>query len=316
MKFRFLAFLYALAVYLLLAGTAWSLMRRWNLIAEEATSTRVTLVHPDEAKTDAKQVVNSEASQISEVKKVSPDKIVPTPPEPEEQLEPVEEKKTVPPKPPAKKESEKIEKQKTPFHPPARQNTSEALALDEPVARTVPLSDRAEKPPLEPLKPYNPELFKSLKRPLSDSELASCCPSEPKKSVRKRTKSRHEKKSQRHRRKSKTRQSLRSSRNAVHSRARRGGSLSANRFLALIKRRIARNRHYPPTARRRRLQGTVRVSFTVLPGGRVGDIHVSGPRVFASSARQAVRRAFPVRTTRIGFSLPRRLSVTLRYRLH
>lgn len=316
MRVRFLAFLYALAVYLLLAGAAWSLMRRWNLIAEEAASTRVTLVHPDEAKTDAKQAVNSEASQNSEVKKVFPDKIVPTPPEPEEQAEPVEKKKMVLPKTPAKKESEKIEKLKTPFHPPARQNTPEALALDEPAARTVPLSDKAEKPPPEPSKPYDPELFKSLKRPLSDSELASCCPSEAKKIVRKRTKSRYQKKSQRHRRKSKTRKSVRSSRNTVHSRARRGGSLSANRFLAMIKRRIARNRRYPSAARRRRLQGTVRVSFTVLPGGRVGSIVVQGSRAFAASARQAVRRAFPVDVRSVSFSLPRRLSVTLRYRLH
>ena len=314
MSVRLLALLYALTVYLLLAGAGCLLLQRWNPVAEEAQSTRVTLVRPDEARADAKQAVNSETSRASKAEKDAPKEITPTPPEPEM---PEEQEETSLPDPPAKKEPEKIEAEKTTPLPPARQSTSKALAIEEPAARAVATAQQSEKPPLEELKPYDPELFKSLKRPLSDSELASCCPSEPKKVVKKRIRTHQAKRNKRKSRKKRSvNNSRRSAKDSLRSRAQRGGSVNANRFLAKIKRRIARNKRYPPAARRRRLQGTVRVSFTVLPGGRVGSISVRGPQAFAASARQAVRRAFPVDVSRVSFSLPRRLSVTLRYRLH
>ena len=311
MKFRLLAFFYALTVYLLLAGVGWLFLHRWSPVAEEAQSTRVTLVRPDEAEAEAKQAVNSEASRASKAEKEPPKEAVPTPPKPKETQE-----HETPPPPPKKEEIKKREAPRKPPPPPTRPDTPKMLALDAPAKRSVAVAKKVDQLPLKPLKSYELEQLKSLKRPLSESELASCCPAEPQKSLTKRKRLHRAKKSKhKNHTKSKRRSAKRSSRASMHSRARRGGSLSANRFLAKIKRRIARNKRYPPAARRRRLQGSVRVSFTVLPGGRVASISVRGPRAFAASARRAVREAFPVDVSRAGFSLPRRLSVTLRYRL-
>lgn len=315
MKFRLLAFFYALTVYSLLAGSGWLFLHRWTSVAEEAQSTRVTLVRLDEAKAEAKQTVNSEASRALKAEKEPPkDKL---PPALQETKEPEEDEASAPlPKPPVKEAAEKRETAKMP-PPPTHPDTPKTVALDEPAARSVVTAEKVDQPPLKPLKSYELEQLKSLKRPLSESELASCCPSEPPKSVPKRRRLHRTKKSKnKHHTKSKRRRSKRSSRASMRSRAHRGGSLSANRFLAKIKRRIARHKRYPPAARRRRLQGTVRVSFTVLSSGRVASISVRGPRTFTASARRAVQQAFPVNVSRVNVSLPRRLTVTLRYRIH
>ena len=300
MKSRFLALFYALSVYLLLAGAGWMLLSRWTQVTEKAQSTTVTLVRPDEVKTEAKQAVNSKASHASRVQE--------EPPKPEflqKELEPVKKtalKRTHPKEKPSKK-------QEAPR--PAPVEAKKVLALKEPAPRAVTLPTREQAPKLKPADPFDSRLVKALKRPLSESELASCCLSEPRKAPPKKMKTRRAKRLHKY----KHRNTQRPSRESVRSRARRGGSMSANRFLAKIKRRIARNKRYPSSARRRRLQGTVRVSFTVLPSGRVGSISVRGPQIFTASARQAVRRAFPVDVSGVGFSLPRRISVTLRYRL-
>jgi len=78
---------------------------------------------------------------------------------------------------------------------------------------------------------------------------------------------------------------------------------------------IARNKSYPISAIRRHIEGRVRLSFTVTRSGRVRNITVRGPRIFAASARAALRRAFPVSVGKAASLLPRRLSVVLLYRL-
>ena len=42
------------------------------------------------------------------------------------------------------------------------------------------------------------------------------------------------------------------------------------------------------------MQGKVNVKFTILSSGKVGNISVSGPKVFHNSARNAVKSAFPI----------------------
>ena len=99
--------------------------------------------------------------------------------------------------------------------------------------------------------------------------------------------------------------------------ARRSGSSRAekNQFLANIRATINRHKFYPRVAKKRRMQGSVKVRFTILRSGNVGNISLSGPKVFHSSAKKAVQSAFPVNAKRSPVSLPQTINLTLRYQL-
>ncbi|MDM5271453.1 energy transducer TonB [Sulfurovum sp. zt1-1] len=88
-----------------------------------------------------------------------------------------------------------------------------------------------------------------------------------------------------------------------------------NLFLAKVRDRINRNKHYPNIAKRRGMQGSVRISFTILSNGQVSGITVNGPKVFHTSAKEAVQKAFPIAVKNIPISLPEQVSVTLHYKL-
>jgi len=88
-----------------------------------------------------------------------------------------------------------------------------------------------------------------------------------------------------------------------------------NQFLAKVRRKINQHKSYPKIAKRRGMQGTVKVRFTILASGNVGHISVSGPKVFHSSARNAVKKAFPISTKNVPLSLPTSVNLLLRYQL-
>jgi protein TonB len=89
-----------------------------------------------------------------------------------------------------------------------------------------------------------------------------------------------------------------------------------NRFLARIRARIERAKSYPRIAQRRGMQGVVKVRFTILANGHVGNISLSGPKVFHASARKAVKSAFPVNVKKAPLHLPTTVNLSLRYILH
>lgn len=86
-------------------------------------------------------------------------------------------------------------------------------------------------------------------------------------------------------------------------------------FLANIRAKINKHKSYPRIAQRRGMQGTVTVKFTILSSGKVGNISVDGPTVFHKSARNAVKSAFPVDVKNAPISLPKSISITLRYQM-
>ena len=88
-----------------------------------------------------------------------------------------------------------------------------------------------------------------------------------------------------------------------------------NRFLATIRTRIDRAKHYPRIAKKRGIQGNVQVKFTILQNGTVTHIRVEGPRVFHASAKHAVEAAFPVDTTNVHISFPLEIRLNLHYRI-
>lgn len=88
-----------------------------------------------------------------------------------------------------------------------------------------------------------------------------------------------------------------------------------NRFLNQIRRKIDRSKTYPRAAKRRGMQGSVKVKFTILANGQVSNIRLSGSKLFHSSARNAVQKAFPINVKNAPLSLPQTVNVTLRYQL-
>jgi len=63
------------------------------------------------------------------------------------------------------------------------------------------------------------------------------------------------------------------------------------------------------------MQGSVKVHFTILRSGAVGNISLSGKRVFFASAKEAVKSAFPISTKNATISLPINISIILHYRI-
>lgn len=64
--------------------------------------------------------------------------------------------------------------------------------------------------------------------------------------------------------------------------------LAERRYLSALRQALERERHYPPTARRRRLEGTTRVQFTIAADGAFSGIHVSRSAGAASLDEAAV----------------------------
>ena len=86
-----------------------------------------------------------------------------------------------------------------------------------------------------------------------------------------------------------------------------------NLFYKQIRVKINRYKSYPKIAKRRRMQGSVKVKFTILASGKVSNISLSGPKVFHKSARKAVQKVFPINTKNVPISLPTTVNVILHY---
>ncbi|MDQ7046747.1 MAG: TonB family protein [Sulfurovum sp.] len=88
-----------------------------------------------------------------------------------------------------------------------------------------------------------------------------------------------------------------------------------SKFLANIRTKINKHKSYPKIAKRRGMQGSVKVKFTILRSGKVGNISLSGSKIFYKSARAAIKRAFPINAKKSPLSLPQSINITLRYQL-
>lgn len=102
---------------------------------------------------------------------------------------------------------------------------------------------------------------------------------------------------------------------AQHTMPKSVSNAAKNRFLNQIRRKIDRSKTYPRAAKRRGMQGSVKVKFTIFSNGQVGNIRLSGSKLFYSSARNAVKKAFPINVKNAPISLPQTVNVTLHYQL-
>jgi len=88
-----------------------------------------------------------------------------------------------------------------------------------------------------------------------------------------------------------------------------------NQFLANIRAKINKHKSYPRIAQKRGMQGSVKVKFTILSNGQVGQISADGPKVFHNSAINAVKSAFPINIKNAPISLPKSINITLQYQI-
>ncbi len=101
----------------------------------------------------------------------------------------------------------------------------------------------------------------------------------------------------------------------VSARKSKSSKAEKNQFLANIRAKINKHKSYPRIAKKRRMQGNVKIKFTILRSGKVGHISVSGPKVFHNSARAAVKSAFPISTKHAPITFPSSINITLRYQI-
>ncbi len=92
-------------------------------------------------------------------------------------------------------------------------------------------------------------------------------------------------------------------------------SAKRNKFLSQLRYKIDRHKTYPRIAQKRGMQGSVTVRFVILANGNVGRITLDGPKIFHHSARNAVKKCFPINVKNAPLSLPATVNITLRYRM-
>ena len=88
-----------------------------------------------------------------------------------------------------------------------------------------------------------------------------------------------------------------------------------NKFWSALRTKIDKHKFYPSVAKKRRMEGAVKVRFTILANGKVGNISLKGPKIFYNSARNAVKSAFPINAKKSPISLPITINLTLRYQI-
>jgi len=88
-----------------------------------------------------------------------------------------------------------------------------------------------------------------------------------------------------------------------------------NKFWNALRRKIDSHKFYPRIAKKRGMEGIVKVKFTILANGNVGHITVKGPKVFHNSAKNAVKSTFPISVKKAPITFPTSINITLRYQM-
>ena len=79
--------------------------------------------------------------------------------------------------------------------------------------------------------------------------------------------------------------------------------------------KINKHKMYPRIAKKRRMEGSVKIQFIVSASGNVKIVSISGRKIFYKSARNAVERAFPINPKKAPISLPSTITLNLHYKL-
>lgn len=88
-------------------------------------------------------------------------------------------------------------------------------------------------------------------------------------------------------------------------------------YLRRLMAHIDKYKHYPRAARRRFLEGDVRVSFALQAGGQVADLNVEGEQgILSGAAQSAVEQAQPLPLPPATLVLPWPVTFTMRFSLN
>ncbi len=191
-----------------------------------------------------------------------------------------------------------------------QEEREEVKEIEKPIVEEEPIPE--EEPVVEEKPVVEPEIIKEPvpeEKSTPEPVVEKMVPKPIVKEVKKKPKSIAKKKISKKTAKQKQRKQKASSQRSITSAAEK------NQFLANLRAKINKHKSYPRIAQKRGMQGTVKVEFTILSNGNVGNISVSGPKVFHSSARNAVESAFPVNVKSAPISLPKSINVTLRYQI-
>lgn len=185
----------------------------------------------------------------------------------------------------------------------------EEAAKEEAEVREKPEEPMAEKEPEAPeeIIPQKPLLAPDLAPKKKRS--SHHCPNPPKRVTAKKKKS--VKKARKPQHAVHTRRTSGSQKRGKHKT--QSSSRGSSQFLARLKATINTNKVYPAAARKRGMQGRVKVHFRVTARGKIANLSAKGPRIFVNSAKSAVKKSFPISTR--GASLPLNVTLTLNYRL-
>ncbi len=89
-----------------------------------------------------------------------------------------------------------------------------------------------------------------------------------------------------------------------------------DRYLSQLMGHIERHKFYPPSARRRGMQGTVKVSFVLLENGEIRDLAVNGSHtILERAAAEAMRKAAPLPRPPASVSCPHRVQFGMEFTL-
>lgn len=89
-----------------------------------------------------------------------------------------------------------------------------------------------------------------------------------------------------------------------------------NLFIEQMRQAIDKNKIYPNSARRRAIEGEVKMRFTLQADGSVRDIQMLlGKSIFEDSAKEAIAKSFPLHGEKELFSFPKEFQITLVYTL-
>ncbi len=85
-------------------------------------------------------------------------------------------------------------------------------------------------------------------------------------------------------------------------------------YLTLLMRHIEVYKHYPRVARKRKIEGDILVSFTLLPGGKIKNLRVIGKRsILEKASKEAVNHALPLPVPPEELSLPMQIKFNMNY---
>lgn len=89
-----------------------------------------------------------------------------------------------------------------------------------------------------------------------------------------------------------------------------------NVFLTSIKKRINENKSYPRIAKRRSIEGSTHIKFTIFKNGSIKIHTVKGDKIFYKKSKQALTDSFPVEIpSKIRSTFPLQLNINLHYAL-